>query len=185
MQQSTSRRDVTATEIPPEEQGVKASHQAPQPVGCAWGRRAPTTPGFENQWGFHSGKLKGCGNLGLCSLHTLSFTLTSSTEATAWKVLGSHKKEIHWWILRHVLEGQGSGGTSSGNGSAGRHHLCHSPPNWHCVPHPDAPLRTDSSQSLQILLALPYPEGSPSWHQHPSKAAPTLGGPPHTTEHSQ
>ena len=49
VKQPTSRRDVTATEIPPEEQGVEASHQAPQPVGRAWGRRAPTTPGFENQ----------------------------------------------------------------------------------------------------------------------------------------
>ena len=41
------------------------------------------------------------------------------------------------------------------------------------------------SSPSKILLALPYPEGSPSWHQHPSKAAPTLGGQPHTTEHSQ
>ena len=142
-------------------QRVPSKSKGSKPVGRAWARQAPTTPGFENQWGFHSGELEGCGNLGLCSVHTHSFTLTSSTEAAAWKVLGSQEKEIHWWILRHVLEGLGSGGTSSGNGSTGRHRFCHSPPNWHCAPHPDAPLRTDSSQSLQNTSFPALPRGQP------------------------
>ena len=39
------RRDILAVEVPREEQGVPAPHQAPQPAPPGLGRRVPSTSG--------------------------------------------------------------------------------------------------------------------------------------------
>lgn len=46
-----TERDLTCPVLLPEEQGVGAPHQAPQPLGSVLERQDPKLFGLENQWG--------------------------------------------------------------------------------------------------------------------------------------
>lgn len=56
------RRDILVVEVPQEEQGAPAPHQAPQPVPPGLGRRAPSTAGVKLA-GIRPGESQGgCGH---------------------------------------------------------------------------------------------------------------------------
>ena len=53
------RRDILAVEVLPEEQGVPASYQNPQPRVSVSERQVPITSGFENQQGLWLAEMEG------------------------------------------------------------------------------------------------------------------------------
>lgn len=93
----------------------------------------------------------------LKGLHTNSLTLTPSTEAAAWKVSKSYEKEIYWLIWGHVLEGQRSGGTFSGDWSSDRHNFYPSPSTWLTLYTPPQCCPEDTLQPVppKFFLACP------------------------------
>ena len=54
------RETIHKCEESPKEWGIWVPHQAPEPRGPALKRWAPRTAGWEDQHGFHTGKLEGC-----------------------------------------------------------------------------------------------------------------------------
>ena len=113
--QPTGRRASTATEVLPEEQGDQTPHLAPRPGEDP--SLAPCTgkTGLHNVW-LWLGELEDIGNQDSAlkgSMQKNPLALSPSSEAAIWKALRSYMKEIHWLILGHVLEGQGSVGIFS------------------------------------------------------------------------
>ena len=127
----TSWRDITSVEVLLEEWGTQAIYQAPQPRATASGRWVHITSGFKNQEGLRLGEPEGytqeTDTLLLKSMSTNSLTLSCSAEAAIWKLPGLCMKEIHWLILGHVPEGQGSVGMFSGERSTSGSHYFYSP----------------------------------------------------------
>jgi len=93
--------------------------------GAALRRWVPVIFGLENQWGLLLEELKDWETemLLLKDLCKNSIILSTQHRAAAWKVSEPYE-ETHWLILRHLPEGQRSGGTFSKDGRVRRHCFC-------------------------------------------------------------
>ena len=115
MQQLTSGNDFTTMEVPPEELMVQVPHWVPKTRELVPGKWTPIMSGSEIQQAYIQETQKAVRNQDSHSWRewvcTNSLTLSPRKEAAACKAPGSFKKKIHWLILGHVLEGQGSVGT--------------------------------------------------------------------------
>lgn len=135
-----------AVEVPSEEQGVTASHQAPQPRAPVQEKGVPMTSGCENQQGFYlqvRGRLLETQAVLLkdpcrAFLAHNSLTLSPSTGTAAQKVPGTFMGGT-----KLTSFGTGRAGIRaafSWDGNAGRHHHSFIEPSLHTAsPHRWAP----------------------------------------------
>lgn len=120
-QQPTSVRDITTMKALTGEKGTPTPCSVPQPRGSSLGKWVPIIPGFLIQWCLCPGELEGCGKPRSCS-----WGVTYKWTCSKFQQRGSSLKGTwvvwDWLILKHVLEGQKSRSTFSGDRSTGSCH---------------------------------------------------------------
>lgn len=88
-----------------------------------WRDEAPKISGFGKQWGYVQGTQGLPGIPFEALMHGFPHPVTQckgSILRGKWIILN----EIHLLILKYLLEGQGSVGTSYGDRGTGKHHFC-------------------------------------------------------------